>query len=165
MKFRLVTKGDCTHIELSGHIDEDVKHALRDIEAAVKTPLAVFDCEGIGKINSIGIKDWILAFDRLDKRFASTYVRCTTAFIDMATMVPSFTKLRPILSFATAFLCDTCQREKSAMIEVANGVVASLPEAPACDKCGAAMLQDDDLAGDIDFVVKLQRKCGLAKAG
>jgi hypothetical protein len=151
MRFKIDVIGDLSRVRLSGHIDEDVKASLAALDAQVRTPRVLFDCHEIGKINSIGLRNWIVAFDLFDQRFQSAYERCTTAFVDMAGMVPSFVKARPIHSFYTCFTCDPCKVEVPMLVELRDGV-GTVPQPVPCARCGAALLADDDLAADLTFL-------------
>jgi hypothetical protein len=157
--------GDVTEVQLSGHLDEDVSEVLEEIERAVKTRTVVFDLGGVRKINSFGVRAWSLAFDRFDQRFATTYQRCPMAFIDMAMIVPSFVRERPITSFYTCFTCNQCKIEREVLVDVAPDGSADRPVPPPCTRCGLGMEVDDDIDEDLEFLRAHARRPRLAAAG
>ena len=142
-----------TMVSLDGDIDADVADVLRQIDKDVTTKRLVLDCTKVRKINSIGIKGWLEGLGYLVIEHDISFVHCQQAFLDMAMMVPNFTRGRPILSFFAIWGCEECRRDNILLIEVADGQ-ARLPNGLVCNKCGGQLLPDEDLQEDLNFVLE-----------
>jgi hypothetical protein len=151
MRFRIKSLSSHDEVQLAGHVDEGVRQALEAIEAGVQSGRVVFDCAEVGKINSVGIKNWIAMFERFDQKLDTAYTKCPMAFVDVAMMVPSFAKGRPILSFYSCFHCEPCQIETPVLIELDDGEGVA-PTPPPCQRCGQKMALDEDIEADLEFM-------------
>jgi hypothetical protein len=167
VQLRVKTNGDVTEIQLTGHLDEDVGEVLEQIDRSIKTAQVVFDLGGVRKINSIGVRAWMGAFDRFDRRFASSYQRCPMAFVDMAMIVPSFVRHRHIDSFYSCLTCNQCKIEREVLIQLGADGTGARPEQPPCTRCGSKMDLDEDIDEVLEFFRELgaQRAANAAKAG
>jgi hypothetical protein len=134
---------------------DGVRHELAGeiTEAADFSPLlaeptrrVVLDLEGIKRINSAGVRQWILFMANLTKSGAHVVLeRCSVPFVHQLNMVTTFRGGAEIRSVAVPYSCAPCGLE-------ATGIVSPTPDAPItvpvkpCPECGKAM-EFDDLPG------------------
>jgi len=152
MNYKIQHGAEVSVITLEGDINEEIRESLDEIEKELKSKQVVFDCEGVRKINSIGVRDWMLSLGRLANRCAVSFVNCPEVFVDMAVMVPTFTRGRPIRSFYATYVCEDCAVERTLLVEIKAGQ-AVLPGDCVCAKCGGKLMPDEELESDIRFVI------------
>ena len=136
--YKVEKKDTCTTVFLRGDLVNDVKPSFESLEVLFETRELIFDCEGLGKINSIGVRHWLMFLDRISKAHDFRFRSCREGFMDTAIMIPGFTRNRPIDSFYTVMACGGCANEKSILVKVKKKK-AVRPEAITCEKCGNAM--------------------------
>jgi hypothetical protein len=138
LHYKVEKKETSTTIFLRGDLVNDVRTSFESLEALFETRDLIFDCEGLGKINSIGVRHWLMFLDRISKAHDFRFRNCREGFMDTAIMIPGFTRNRPIDSFYTAITCSGCHNEKSVLFKVKKNKTVN-PEAIICEKCGNAM--------------------------
>jgi len=136
--YKIERKSSCTIVYLMGDLVNDVKASFESLETLFETRDLIFDCDSLGKINSIGVRHWLMFLDRIAKAHEFRFRNCRESFMDTALMIPGFTRNRPVDSFFTAFCCTGCTNEKSLLIPVNHGK-PNVPTDMTCEKCGNAM--------------------------
>ena len=136
--YKVERKDTCTTVFLRGDLVNDVKPSFESLEALFETRELIFDCEGLGKINSIGVRHWLMFLDRISKAHDFSFRCCREGFMDTATMIPGFTRNRQIESFYTNISCASCVNEKSVLVKVKKKK-AVRPDPVTCEKCGNNM--------------------------
>ena len=143
LHYKVEKKDSSTTVYLRGDLVNDVKASFESLEALFETRDLIFDCEGLGKINSIGVRHWLMFLDRISKAHDFRFRNCREGFMDTAVMIPGFTRNRPIESFYTSIGCSGCSNEKSILVKVKKKK-AIRPEAVTCEKCGNLMETADN---------------------
>jgi hypothetical protein len=141
--YKVEKKDTSTTVFLRGDLVNDVKASFESLEALFDTRDLVFDCEGLGKINSIGVRHWLMFLDRISKAHDFRFQSCREGFMDTAIMIPGFTRNRPIDSFYTSITCSGCTNEKSILVKVKKKK-AIRPDPVTCEKCGNGMVTSEN---------------------
>jgi len=136
--YKVEKQDTSTTVFLLGDLVNDVKPSFDSLEVLFETRDLIFDCEDLGKINSIGVRHWLMFLDRISKAHDFRFRNCREGFMDTAVMIPGFTRNRPIDSFYTNVACQGCANEKSMLVKV-KSKKAVRPEPVTCEKCGNSM--------------------------
>lgn len=135
--------GQETVVHLKGDLINDLRTSFEAMVLTFETRGIVFDCDSIERINSIGVRHWLMFLDKIGKAHEFRFRNCRESFMDTALMIPGFTRDRPIESFYTCYTCKDCNHEKSHFVPV-NGKKPVVPEQMTCEKCGNKMLIASD---------------------
>jgi len=122
----LVVSGDAFRIEAEpgqnsitlrpvGLINEDVNFGtvLEFIETLqVKPEKILFDMGGISRINSCGVREWLLFLQRMQSKFRCSFGRANEAFIECASSIPTVfgSPGLPIDEIEAPFFCSKCSK-------------------------------------------------------
>lgn len=143
---------DRTEIELVGTINhasaDEFAHAFVELR-----PNVVLDLHGVTSISSYGVGLLIRHLSPASKHHKIEFARCSETMVDQFQML-QFRAYGRITSFQARYLCPSCQRTDSALLEVDKLVVEKPTRtvtAPsyAC-VCGGRLEVDDSL----EFVVE-----------
>ncbi len=108
-----------------------------------------FDLSGVGYINSVGVKNWIIWIRKIPESIQVEFLNCPPLIINQINMVDGFIpKNSKVTSFLVPTHCEECEFESA--IKVHAGVEynypqggqdarLALPELQPCSKCGAGM--------------------------
>ena len=130
---------------LSGPIDETSNFSLLD---SMETPPVVLDVENVTRVNSIGIRNWIIWINKNAKGKQLHFHNCPKVMVDQINVVHSFLPPGSLIeSFKVPFACQACDKEISCHFErgvhFANGALTKVPEMK-CPTCGKAAEMDAD---------------------
>src|SRR5512145_321247 len=104
------------YVRLAGVIDED--NGLAEITKQVKQGLVVINTEGVDRINSCGVRDWVTWLGDLDKHGAEPIlVACSPAIMTQVNLVNNFVGLGTIRSFYAPYYCQVCNADKMLLID------------------------------------------------
>ncbi len=134
-----------------GNIDEDISAVFEQLGRANPLRSVVFECEGVSRITSAGIRGWTEGMKLLPRGASVAYRKCTPALIEAATMIPNFFGSGSIDSFLLTYNCEDCNVFQTMAIHVKNGQ-ALLPQAPLC-ACGREIMPDDHEVEQFEFVM------------
>jgi len=128
----------------SGVIDEDVNFSLildKVAELGATLKMLQFDLGRIERMNSCGVREWLLLMERMPVSTPREFVNVAQVFVEQANMIPSMfgKKGTRVLSFQAPYQCSQCNQERS--IEIRPHQVKynqQTPIAPEykCDTCG-----------------------------
>lgn len=134
------------HIKLAGLMDEDMD--LSQLKSIGEEVLH-FDLDGVGGINSCGIRDWISFLSGLESNHKIIYEHCPQVLIEQMNMVKGFLpEGAEIKSFYAPFYCESCDNEEKVLLtpsDVQSGGTAQAPKNLKCSSCGAEGLEFDAL--------------------
>jgi hypothetical protein len=132
---------DGIRVRFSGVITE-----AADFSPVVKdagTSNLILDLEGITRVNSSGVRLWILFIGELSKAARQlTLDRCSVAVVHQLNMVSNFKGKAAVASFYAPYVCESCGAEKSRLLDVPADA-KKLSEPVPCPSCGAGMEFDD----------------------
>ena len=105
----------------------------------------VFDLDGVRKITSFGIREWVQAIKVVPAGYVG-YLRCRPALISQFNMISAFAGRGELLSFYAPYLCASCGEAFEVLVDRrrqhAEIVSLSLPPA-RCTRCGKDAELDD----------------------
>jgi anti-anti-sigma regulatory factor len=158
LRARTARGSDWLGLRLDGVIDEH--NRLDEITAALpNTPpgtTLVIDLGGVSRLNSVGVRDWVLALRGLRARFESIrIIDCTPPVMNEVNFVRNFAEGALIASFQAPTFCTRCSREGSALIPVFGAQdgrrLEALPSF-ACERTDCENALDDDESSYLAFL-------------
>ncbi len=148
IRLELETKGVEGVFRPIGIIDEDTNFsiALDRIQTLTPPPQALhIDLSRVRRINSCGVREWILFMERLMPLTRCAFVQVNELMIEQANMVPSILgkKGTPVLSFYAPYHCPHCSKDVPVLLHPGQvefrgsptaGDLPSIPQ-PDCPVC------------------------------
>jgi len=121
-------------ISLSGAIDEHCSPT--DIVPRV-APCVVLDLDGIERVTSYGVINWLAAMKTLDtKQYA--FARCRPSIVRQFNMITGFGRKGILLSLYLPYFCAACTNEYEYLLDLTldyEPVRRLKPPATRCPKC------------------------------
>jgi hypothetical protein len=142
-------------VTLAGSIDDTT-----DLFKAVGVPTekkATFICDGITRVNSVGVKIWIKYFLLLKERGVEvTFDRISAALVDQLNSILNFNVGGKILTVQLPFQCNNCKKQffNYADVSVCRNYLEGVPDA-ACPQCGGTSAFDEVPAEYFEFTIRL----------
>lgn len=134
---------------LSGTVDEDSPlMAILDVikQSGAKLSEVQFDLGQVVRMNSCGIREWLLVMERLPKSTVRTFFNVNEIFVEQVNMIPSMLggKGAQIISFEAPYRCDACSMDMPILLDpnqVKFDPKTAAPQAPEmkCPKCGGVL--------------------------
>ena len=138
-KWEILHEGGQQVVLLRGPLNEN-SH-LHEIAAQIAGP-TVFDLEGIDRINSCGVREWILFMEQVRQSGQHTLRRCSPPIVGQLNMICNFKGITcTVQSVMAPFACAACGVERAAEIAI-TGANIKVPQF-ACEQCGQAMEFDE----------------------
>lgn len=142
--FRVSEKPDEVSIVLGGSIDETSEMT----PPPARGRRVVIDAENVSRINSLGVRAWILMMEGLAAETNDVAVRNLPAvLVTQASMISTFLGNARVESFKTPWICMNCENS----LEQLHGGSDAVPESLQCPKCGQAMELDWDRPSYLAF--------------
>jgi hypothetical protein len=123
-------------VTLHGNADEKLDAAT--LVGGLKG-VVVFDCDGLDRISSLGIRLWISAFNQLEASYYC-FIRCRPVIVAQFNMVANFAGKGELISFYSPHICPKCGAQKQVLLDLRTHyaeVGRYEPPSVSCDKCGA----------------------------
>lgn len=127
-------------VKLSGTIDENF---VFDADVAKFKQEVWIDLQGVERINSCGVREWIKAILKTDAKIH--FINCSSVIVSQFSMIPEFLGKHGVVeSFETLFVCDHCGHEESKILVVGKDIQPGqevYEEGPElqCVECGEMM--------------------------
>jgi hypothetical protein len=99
------------------------------------------DLGGVTRINSCGVREWINFIERL-KPGRLVFERCSVPFVNQLNLISNFSGGARIASVYTPYFCDTCDEERTHLVNLEQGV-NQIEETRSCPVCSQPMVFDD----------------------
>ncbi len=132
-------EGEVVALVLVGPIDERCDlAALR----GVQTGRLVLDLEGVTRINSVGVGEWIRTMQAIPESVEVVWERASVALVRQMSMIANFHGRSRIRSFHAPYYCPACDVERDVLLEASALSRAVAPER-TCPDCGAPMEFDE----------------------
>jgi hypothetical protein len=126
-------------VRLTGIIDETFDKTKLAFGAQ---DTVVFDLDGVRRITSYGIREWIAAIGALQASYY--FIRCRPAVVSQFNMVQSFGGRGQLVSLYAPYACSSCGNEIEVLIDRRHPSAHALaPPTLPCPSCGAAAEFDD----------------------
>ena len=134
--------GDFMKIRSVGLVNEDVNYGkVLEYVDEMETPPTrfIFDMSAVTRINSCGVREWLLFLQRVEARFQTSFNRANEAFVEVATSVPGvFGKAGTVVDEIEApFFCAKCNLRTLFYLKSTacyKGGVIAVPH-QICPKC------------------------------
>ncbi len=141
VRVELQPSPDATRVVLSGDLNE---HAEFAPVVGCDARALVFDLEGVRRINSCGVREWIRMMDALRAQGrAITLERCSVAVVNQMNMIVNFRGDARVASVQLPYLCPRCDEEFVVACELGGASVPEVRDAVPCPRCGEAAEFDD----------------------
>jgi anti-anti-sigma regulatory factor len=129
-------------VRLAGTIDEST-----DAQALVPNgaDVVVFDLDGVRRITSYGVLQWVKALKDLRARYYG-FMRCRPSIVRQFNMVAGFGKHGELLSVYLPYFCEGCDQEFESLLDLRADFAlaqASSPPDTRCSRCGEPTEFDD----------------------
>jgi hypothetical protein len=129
-------------MRLAGTVDESAdSQSLLPSGADV----VVFDLDGVRRITSYGVLQWVKALKDLRSRYYA-FMRCRPSIVRQFNMVAGFGKHGEVLSIYLPYFCEDCDQEFETLLDLrADYGLAQLATPPEarCPQCGNVAEFDD----------------------
>ncbi|SMF50197.1 hypothetical protein [Pseudobacteriovorax antillogorgiicola] len=131
---------DSKTVKVLGTIDENF--VFEDEVAKFKDEVYI-DLQGVERINSCGVREWIKAILKTEAKIH--FVNCSSVIVSQFSMIPEFLGKHGVVeSFETQFVCDNCGHEESKILKVGKDIQPGqeiYEEGPEveCPECGSMM--------------------------
>jgi anti-anti-sigma regulatory factor len=144
-------------ITLKGDIEEDSFSIQDFVQDYMPGQLVRINCGEVRRINSVGIRAWIMNMKELDKRgIAYVLSECSLAIVEQMNQIQSFVPGGKVESVQAPFVCKACKREFSTIIAKDKLVEFGKPgehlPTASCPHCKSSNTSFDDLAEYFSFV-------------
>lgn len=142
-KVTLGTGAEAVRIQFFGIVDEDLN--LKPLhEAVARLPAGqkvVFDLSQITRMNSVGVREWILLLERSMPGHVKIEIKAVAQLIvEQANLIPNMLgkKGTPIRSFQAPYFCPTCNLEDTQVLKPEAVLASGVAKAPQrqCKQCG-----------------------------
>lgn len=129
-------------VRLAGTIDETT-----DAQGLLPSgaDVVVFDLDGVRRITSYGVLQWVKALKELRSRYYG-FMRCRPSIVRQFNMVAGFGKHGEVLSIYLPYFCETCDQEFETLLDLRADyalVQAATPPDARCTQCGNLAEFDD----------------------
>lgn len=129
-------------MRLAGTIDESA-----DAQGLLPSgaDVVVFDLDGVRRITSYGVLQWVKALKDLRSRYYA-FMRCRPSIVRQFNMVSGFGKHGEVLSIYLPYFCEACDQEFETLLDLRSDyalVQAATPPEARCPKCGGPSEFDD----------------------
>lgn len=127
-------------IKLSGNIDEfsNFETLIGKVE-----PNSVFNCAGVSKINSNGVKLWITYFSNLKKQTQFSFEDFSPVLVEQLNSLSYFSVGAVVHSLMVPFACTQCKKETIVSMTVEALKANPDPDPIYCSHCKGRAEFDD----------------------
>jgi hypothetical protein len=135
-------EGDRLHIELRGEVDEnaDFSELKQRLRGEVELGL-----EGITRINSCGVREWVNFVRGLRDVHTLWFSRCSPPVVLQLNTIFNFRGRAHVASFMAPYVCESCHADEYKLLDVAEHFPDRRAHVPAfrCRRCGGVMVFDE----------------------
>ncbi len=135
-----------TIFALAGTIDEEADFGTLEIG---DSKLLIFDLQKVTRINSIGIRSWIIWFNQFSQEVKIIFRNCPKSIVDQFNIVENLLPSNALVeSFYVVFYCERCDSEKPLLLNCSLDLeiepltkcwTLKIPQYPVCLACGKTM--------------------------
>lgn len=132
-----------TEVIFSGSIEEQTDFQAQVGE--IRGSLTV-NCSGITRINSVGVKAWIVYFQGMHSSGTKvTFTECSPAIVNQLNMISNFTGGGDVHSILLPYACSLCGKEFMSPIEIKTLLKTDKQiTVLKCEKTGCQATFDDE---------------------
>ena len=137
---QIKSDGDCALASLVGEITEDSD--FRPVLTTTGKQL-VLNLEGVQRINSTGVREWINFINALGKNNRDvTLERCSVAIVQQLNMIANFRGQAKVTSLFAPYFCAACDTDRTRLLDLSQPL-PDLNETLPCSVCKEPMELDD----------------------
>lgn len=129
-------RNNVSYVSLAGSIDEDTN--LSKYIDKINSPVAVINTEGVYRINSCGVRDWVYWIEGLERKGVQVVlVECAVRIMTHVNLMVNFIGSGAIESFYAPYFCTYCDEAKKVLLDVQDVLERKPIQAPEmrCPKC------------------------------
>jgi hypothetical protein len=161
LQVELLAAADQLYVRFVGTIDEDLNfaHLLDPIIGSHALKLNL-DLEKVNRINSCGVREWLLFIQELQSQMAVRFVRVSEAFVKQINLIQGMLgpKGAPVLTFAAPYFCEQCDARHVIALKAEEVDPTGKPlRAPIrnCPRCSKPMSFDAMESEYLSFLTKM----------
>jgi anti-anti-sigma regulatory factor len=142
MNLKIAQTGHEVIVHISGPIDETADFSSL---LALKVSEARVTCRDVTRINSIGVKNWINAFQKLvSKGMKISLIDCAPVIVEQLNIIINFSSGMTVESLMLPFMCEKCKKGSNSAFK-ADDLRKLNFQIPAikCPTCAAPSAFDD----------------------
>jgi eukaryotic-like serine/threonine-protein kinase len=141
LKWENQDRGGESVFKLSGEITEEAR--LDSLADEIRPPTVVLDLEGIRRINSLGVRDWLRMVSAIEAKGVSIVLeRVSVPVVYNLVSISGFEGHGSIRSVFAPYWCRRCDEEGQTLVQIGPGA-AELATAVECRRCRAPMELND----------------------
>jgi hypothetical protein len=143
LRLEIDAEGPVLKVRPVGVINEDSNFTslleyLRALGAGAKR--VQFDMGSITRMNSCGVREWILLMERIPTNVNAEFVNIGELFVEQVNMIPAVLgkKRAPVLTFQAPYRCPSCNTDFPVVLEPKQVQFQGghpVPPRVACSKC------------------------------
>jgi hypothetical protein len=135
-------EGEWLRVTLRGEIDEnaDFSELRQTLRGNVELSL-----EGITRINSCGVREWVNFVRGLSQVRQLWFARCSPPVVLQLNTIYNFRGRAQVSSFMAPYVCEACHGDEYKLLDVAEHFPDRRAHVPAfrCRRCGGVMVFDE----------------------
>jgi serine/threonine protein kinase len=132
-------------VRLGGVLDEHFDRAALLQALAGSSDPVVFDLDGIRRITSFGVREWILALQSLPTEFYY-FIHCRPPWVSHLNMVGNFAGVGQVVSIYCPYACSLCEQSFEVLLDLRthrDRARRAHPLTVSCPECKAPAVFDD----------------------
>jgi hypothetical protein len=139
MEIKKVPSPGKTTVFVSGVIDEATQFgAIGPLSGTVE-----FQCKGVSKINSNGVKSWINYFTALTSQCQFSFTDLSPVLVEQLNSLSNFCAGQKVTSLMVPFACTKCHKETLKPMTIAALKAQPEPQPIPCPHCQGTAEFDD----------------------
>ena len=147
IRLEMEISGGIVTIRPVGVIDEDTNFSVIlsfITELGASMQLLQFDLGHVSRMNSCGVREWLLLMERLGSQTAYRFVNVSELIVEQANMIPNMfgRKGTQVLSFQAPYHCGNCDNDVAVLIEPKQIIYEGARPVPpklTCRKCAGTL--------------------------
>ena len=134
--------GDSLRVALRGEIDENADFS--ELRAHLRGNVEL-SLEGITRINSCGVREWVNFVRGLDKVRTLWFARCSPPVVLQLNTIFNFRGRAHVMSFMAPYVCESCHADEYKLLDVSQHFPDRRAHVPGflCRRCGGVMMLDE----------------------
>ena len=135
--------GDSLRVALRGEIDENADFSELRSQLVGNVELSL---EGITRINSCGVREWVNFVRGLDAVRTLWFARCSPPVVLQLNTIYNFRGQARVISFLAPYVCEACHTDEYKLLDVAEHFAdrghLAVPVF-RCPRCSGVMMFDE----------------------
>jgi len=131
------------HVQIRGEINENAD--FTELRKVLRGEV-VFDLEGVTRINSCGVREWVNFVRSLDGVQGLRFRRCSPTVVLQLNTIYNFRGPARVSSFLAPYVCEVCHVDEYRELEVEehfpDRLVVHVPSF-RCERCGGVLVFDE----------------------